>query len=212
MAHWTGSFESTPMQDVLSEIMTSARDADSPRSARGGLPTTGPGSLGSLGDLGAAGGAASAGAPFCADVSPPTRGGGAFVDPLTGAMPKEGEASAYEKLLLSPMVSPGRLGSCKESPFEEEARPDPVSCEDSLSAALRTRRREERLLTAASTASRTRSFSRPTTRAASRRTRRSRRKRRTRTQTRCTKGLRPLTRCASLSCSVWPGRRSRRRR
>jgi len=131
MAHWTGSFESTPMQDVLSEIMTSARDADSPRSARGGLPTTGPGSLGSLGDLGAAGGAASAGAPFCADVSPPTRGGGAFVDPLTGAMPKEGEASAYEKLLLSPMVSPGRLGSCKESPFEEEARPDPVSCEDS---------------------------------------------------------------------------------
>ena len=134
MAHWTGSFESTPMQDVLSEIMTSARDADSPRSARGGLPTTGPGSLGSLGDLGAAGGAASAGAAFCADVSPPTRGGGAFVDPLTGAMPKEGEASAYEKLLLSPMVSPGRLGSCKESSFEEEAGPDPVSREDSLSA------------------------------------------------------------------------------
>mmetsp|Transcript_42586 Transcript_42586/g.141674 ORF Transcript_42586/g.141674 Transcript_42586/m.141674 type:complete len:296 (-) Transcript_42586:442-1329(-) len=116
MAHWTGSFESTPMQDVLSEIMTSARDADPPRSARGGLPTTGPGSLGSLGDLGAAGGAASAGAAFCADVSP--RG-------------KEGEASAYEKLLLSPMVSPGRLGSCKESSFEEEAGPDPVSREDS---------------------------------------------------------------------------------
>jgi len=133
MAHWTGSFESTPMQDVLSEIMTSARDADPPRSARGGLPTTGPGSLGSLGDLGAAGGAASAGAAFCADVSP--RG-------------KEGEASAYEKLLLSPMVSPGRLGSCKESSFEEEAGPDPVSREDSLSAALRTRRREQRLLTA----------------------------------------------------------------
>ena len=200
MAHWTGSFESTPMQDVLSEIMTSARDADSPRSARGGLPTTGPGSLGSLGDLGAAGGAASAGAA-CADVSPTGKEGEA-----------SGEASAYTKLLLSPMVSPGRLGSCKESSFEEEARPDPVSCEDSLSAALRTRRREERLLTAASTASRTRSFSRPTTRAASRRTRRSRRKRRTRTQTRCTKGLRPLTRCASLSCSVWPGRRNRRRR
>lgn len=119
MAHWTGSFESTPMQDVLSEIMTSARDADSPRSARGGLPTTGPGSLGSLGATGAAGGAASAGAA-CADVSPTGKEGEA-----------SGEASAYTKLLLSPMVSPGRLDSCKESSFEEEARPDPVSCEDS---------------------------------------------------------------------------------
>ena len=35
MAHWTGSFESTPMQDVLSEIMTSARDADSPQGRDG---------------------------------------------------------------------------------------------------------------------------------------------------------------------------------